>query len=70
MRHRKKMKPNKPRNILLTLLRNMWLGDEIICTNRTYENIKGRVDSFAKSRKDRRLDIIPCGAIRKIRRTI
>ena len=66
---RRKHSIHKQKDILGLALKTLWLGDEIICTSNTYANIKDRIDAFSQSRKDRRIDVIPWGAIRKIRRT-
>ena len=60
----------RQRDILNLALKNLWAGDELICTERTYGRIKDRVDAFRSSRQDKRIDIIPWGNLRKIRRTI
>jgi hypothetical protein len=59
----------KPKDILTLALRNLWLGDEILCTARTFGSIKVRVESFVRSRQGWRTDVIQSGNLRKIRRT-
>ena len=65
---RRKHSIHKPKDILGLSLRNLWLGDELICTSRTYDAIRGRVNEFSRSHQDKRLATITCGSIMKIRR--
>jgi hypothetical protein len=60
----------KSKDILALALKNLWPGDELLCTSNTYSNIKDRIEEFSTSHKDRRIDAIPWGTIRKIRRTL
>lgn len=64
---RRKRFTRKPKDILSLALRNLWPGEEIICTKKTYEAVKDRMKSF--SWPDRRIETIPYGVtIRAIRR--
>ena len=57
------------KDILSLALRNMWPGEEIICTKRTYEAVKVRLEALSQSFGDRRIETMPDrGIIRKIRR--
>jgi hypothetical protein len=58
----------KPKDILTLALKSLWAGEELLCTSRTYGNIRERVDAFSVSHKDRRLATISWGEIKKIRR--
>ena len=70
MRPRKEHRQRKPKDILVLALKNLWVGEELICTASGYSRMKERVDAFSRSRQDLRLAVIPWGAIRKIRRTV
>lgn len=70
MKHRKEHKRYKTRDILVLALKNLRVGEELICTASGYSRMKERVDAFSRSRQDLRLAVIPWGAIRKIRRTV
>ena len=60
---------HRPKDILVLALRNLWVGEELLCTAKSYEANKGRIDRFRQSRSsDMRIEIIPNGVIRKIRR--
>ena len=59
----------RPKDILTLALKNLWPGDELLCTARTGDAIRSRVESFRASKTDWRLEVIPYGPIRKIRRT-
>jgi hypothetical protein len=66
--HRKRF-TRKPKDILSLALRNLWPGEEIICTKRTYDAVKVRLEALSQSFGDRRIEITPDrGIIRKIRR--
>jgi hypothetical protein len=65
---KKRRVAHKPKDILALALKNLWPGEELICTSRTYGNIRERVDAFAVSHKDRRLATITWENIKKIRR--
>lgn len=69
---KRRFKRRQPKDILVIALRNLWQGDELLCTHRTYSNIKDRVESFRESRKDViRIETTPYGpAMRKIRRVV
>lgn len=68
--NRRKPSFRRPKDILLITLRNLFQGDEIFCTNRTYDAIKSRVRDFSESQQDRRMATIPCEGITKIRRVV
>lgn len=59
----------KPKDILSLALRNLWPGEEIICTKRTYDAVKDRLKSITDSYADRRIETIKHGATWKIWRT-
>ena len=59
----------RPKDILTLALKNLWPGDELLCTARTGDAIRSRVESFRASKTDWRLEVILYGPIRKIRRT-
>lgn len=65
---RRCIQKRKPRDILSLSLRNLRVGEEIICTKNTYNSIKDRIGQFYQSRNDMRMSVIPRGSIRKIRR--
>jgi len=67
---RRKTFRRKPKDILDIALRNLFQGEELLCTPRTLENIKGRVESFNLLRQDRRMSVISSVGIRKIRRVV
>ena len=58
----------KPKDTLAQAIKHLWPGEELICTVRTYEAIKDRVDTLAIAQHGRKLETIPYGAIKKIRR--
>ena len=60
----------KPKDILVIALRNLWPGEEILCTSRTGENVRSRVDVFCQSRRDLRIEMISYGPVKKIRRVL
>jgi hypothetical protein len=64
----RKTAQRKPKNILLLALNNLWPGEELICTQRTFSAISSRVNSYFKSTPTRRLAIVPWDGLRKIRR--
>ena len=68
MRHRKQMIPRKPKDILEMTLRNMVVGDEVVCTLKTYEAIKDRVNNYSLLHSDRRLAIMQWGGVKKLKR--
>jgi hypothetical protein len=59
---------HKPKDILTLALKNLWPGEELLCTRRCYTNIAERLNEFANAHKDRRLATISWGEIKKIRR--
>jgi hypothetical protein len=65
---RRKTFKRKPKDILDIALRNLFQGEELLCTARTFGNIKGRVESFNCSHQDKRMGVIPSMGIRIIRR--
>ena len=67
---RRKTFRRKPKDVLDITLRSLFQGEELICTPRTFENIKDRVESFNCSHQDRRMGVIPSVGIRKIRRVV
>ena len=60
----------RPKDILTLALKNLWPGDELLCTARTGDAIRSRVESFRASKQDWRVEIISYGPIRKIRRVL
>jgi hypothetical protein len=58
----------KPKDILTLALKNLWPGEELLCTRRCYTNIAERLNEFANAHKDRRLATITWENIKKIRR--
>ena len=60
----------RPKDILTLALKNLWPGDELLCTARTGDAIRSRVDAFRASKQDWRVEIISYGPIRKIRRVL
>ena len=67
---RRKTFKRRPKDILDIALRNLFQGDELICTPRTLENIRERVEQFNQLRQDRRVSVISSVGIRKIRRVV
>lgn len=67
MRHRKQF-VRKPKDILEMTLRNMVVGDDVVCTLKTYEAIKDRVNNYSLSHSDRRLAIMQWGGVKKLKR--
>jgi hypothetical protein len=67
---RRKRFTRKPKDVLVLALLNLWPGDELLCTNRTYEAIQNRLKVFRQSRQDIRLATMSSGAVRKIRRVL
>ena len=67
---RRKPFRRKPKDILALALKNLWAGEELICTKTTYNAIADRVDKFSAIQTDRRLATISLGEIRKIRRVM
>ena len=65
--HRKRF-TKKPKDILTLALKNLWQGEELICTQRCHTNIAERLNEFANAHKDRKLATITWGNIKKIRR--
>jgi hypothetical protein len=65
---RRRPATRRPKDILVLALRNLWAGDELICTPRTHRNIKDRIDVWSKSQPERRIAIIHAAPITKIRR--
>jgi hypothetical protein len=65
---RRKRFTRKPKDVLSLALRNLWPGEELLCTRRCYTNIAERLNEFANAHKDRRLATISWGEIKKIRR--
>jgi hypothetical protein len=59
----------KPKDILLLALRNLWIGEELICTRKSYEAMMDRIKQITESFTERRYGIIRHGAIWKIWRT-
>ena len=62
----------RPKDPLVIALRNLLQGEELLCTSKTYANIKDRVEAFRESRKDViRIETMPYGPVmRKIRRVV
>jgi hypothetical protein len=58
----------RPKDILTMALKNLWPGEELLCTKRTHEAIRGRVEVFCQSRKDKRIATIQATDVVKIRR--
>jgi hypothetical protein len=58
----------KPKDILFLTLKNLWPGEEIICTQSTYSSIESRVEAFRAIQHEKRVATIQDGQIRKIRR--
>jgi hypothetical protein len=69
MTHTRKRVTKRPKDVLGLALKNLWQGETLICTERTWNNIRERVEAFKESHKDRRIVVIPYGPIKKIRRT-
>jgi len=66
---RRKRFTRKPKDILLLALRNLWIGEELICTRKSYESMMDRIKQITESFTERRYGIIRHGAIWKIWRT-
>jgi hypothetical protein len=62
----------RPKDVLVIALRNLLQGEYLLCTQRTYTNIKDKVEAFRESRKDViRIETTPYGPVmRKIRRVV
>ena len=58
----------RPKDILNLALKNLWPGEELLCTVQAYRNIKDRLDVIAKTWPDRKIGVIPSGPIMKLRR--
>lgn len=58
----------KPKDLLVLALRDLLVGEDVICTSQTHEAIKDRVDAFYQSRKDLRFAQIKEGPTMKIKR--
>ncbi len=58
----------RPKDILTLALKNLWAGEELICTQRTYDAIRDRVNDFARSKQDRRIATIRALPLVKLRR--
>jgi hypothetical protein len=67
---RRKRFVKKPKDILALALKNLWPGEELLCTKATYDAIAERVDAFRAIQTDRRLATIAWGEVRKIRRVM
>ena len=59
----------KPKNILYLALRNLRVGEELICSCRSYDAMKDRIKEITESFTERRYGIIRHGATWKIWRT-
>jgi hypothetical protein len=59
-----------PKDILLLALRNLWTGEELICTTHSYDAMRGRIKEIIDSFADREFRIIREGTIWKIWRTV
>ena len=66
---RKKRFIRKPKDILALALKNLWPGEELLCSKAIYDKIDDRVEAFKAIQTDRRIVTIQWGDIRKIRRT-
>ena len=66
---RRKRFTRKPKDVLSLALRNLWPGEEIICTKRTDEAVKDRMKSITDSYTDKKIETIRHGATWKIWRT-
>ena len=67
---RKKRFVRKPKDILALALKNLWPGEELLCTKATYDAIADRIEAFKAIQTDRRLATIAWGQVRKVRRVL
>lgn len=58
----------KPKDTLNLALKNLWPGEELICTPRTYAAIEQRLEAFRAVQQDKRIATIRDKDLRKIRR--
>jgi hypothetical protein len=68
MIQRKKVRRRKPKDILVLTLQNLSVKEGFICTRRTYDNIKDRIDAFSASHKERQYQTRPWGVLMNTRR--
>ena len=70
--HKRRQFRRRPKDVLVIALRNLLQSEELLCTQRTYTNIKDRLEAFRESRKDViRIETVPYGpTMRKIRRVV
>ncbi len=64
----KKHSLHKPKGILVLTLKNLLVGDGFFCTKRTYDNIRGRIETFKRSCAKDRFVTRPWGAVVNIKK--
>ena len=65
--NRRRAKRNS-KDVLGFTLKNLNIGQELVCTHGGYLRIQERVDAFRKNRRDVTIAIIASGNVRTIRR--
>jgi hypothetical protein len=58
----------RPRDILVLALRNLHVGEELLCTSRTYTQIAPRIEAFKQTYPTCRFNVLQRDGVKHIKR--